>query len=226
MPLSRTYIETARQAGSAVLSGIGRLATLAGGTAMVAGLFTHADTAPAIITTIAAGLGGAFLSPRLQLAHSMKKPITFTIYLLPHGVLVTDLITELAWDTTTGRLTEGLVAAAWTAGVWWLRPGQLAKRVAKHPAPAVETDTTDATAGGSGATAAAGAGVEAAMRVPDDPAGRWWALNAAKTGGVAEGTRVIEARPVEDRRRVAVALAAIELVSPYPTSRSSACPPY
>ncbi|MFF4934265.1 hypothetical protein ACFY2H_36035 [Streptomyces griseofuscus] len=211
MPL-RTYIQTTRRAGSAAISGVGRLATLAGGSAMAAGLFTDAGTLPAILTTIAAGLGGAFLSPRLQLAHTMKKPIVFTIYLAPHTLLVSNLVTELVWDATEGRLVQGGVAALWTAGVWWLRPGRLAKRVAKWPEPVVATETGD-TGGGQDAT---GTEVEVAVGLPDDPAGRWWALNAAKENGVAEGTRVIAVRPIEDRRRVAVALTAIEKGEPVP----------
>ncbi|MCZ0204701.1 hypothetical protein OZK63_04645 [Streptomyces sp. UMAF16] len=209
MPL-RTYIQTTRRAGSVVISGVGRLATLAGGGAMAAGLFTDAGILPAILTTIAAGLGGAFLSPRFQLAHPMKKPIVFTIYLAPHTLLVSNLVTELVWDATEGRLVQGGVAALWTAGVWWLRPGQLAKRVAKWPEPVVETDATEDDQGATGAE------VEVAVDLPDDPAGRWWALNAAKKDGVAEGTRVIAVRAIEDRRRVAVALAAIEKGEPVP----------
>ncbi|MFI9311366.1 hypothetical protein [Streptomyces triculaminicus] len=209
MPL-RTYIQTTRRAGSAAVSGVGRLATLAGGSVMAAGLFTDAGTLPAILTSIAAGLGGAFLSPRFQLAHPMKKPIVFTIYLTPHTVLVSNLVTELVWDATEGRLVQGGVAVLWTAGVWWLRPGRLAKRVAKWPEPAVETDDTEADQDGTGAE------VEVAVEFPDDPAGRWWALNAAKKDGVAEGTRVIGVRAIEDQRRVAVALAAIEKGEPVP----------
>ncbi|MBK3567816.1 hypothetical protein [Streptomyces sp. MBT62] len=220
-----TYIETTRRAGSAVsragsaaVSGVGRLATLAGGGAMAAGLFTDAGTLPAILTTIAAGLGGAFLSPRIQLAHPMKKPIVYAIYLAPHTVLTANLITELAWDATEGRLVQGGVTVLWTAGVWWLRPGRLAKRIAKWPEPVIETDDTEAGQD-------AGAGAEVAIALPDDPAGRWWALNAAKKDGVAEGTRVIAVRAIEDRRRVAVALTAIEKGEPVPdikTKRLSA----
>ncbi|MGV9342869.1 hypothetical protein [Streptomyces sp. NPDC003688] len=212
MPL-RTYIETTCRAGSAaVSSGVGRLATLAGGGAMAAGLFTDAGTLPAILTSIAAGLGGAFLSPRLQLAHPMKKPIVYTIYLAPHTVLLSNLITELVWDETGGRLVQGGVAVLWTAGVWWLRPARLAKRVAKWSEPVVESDDTEAAQDG----AAADAETEVAVVIPDDPAGRWWALNAAKKDGVAAGTRVIAVREIEDRRRVAVALAALEEGEPVP----------
>ena len=214
MPL-RTYIETAaRRAGSAVISGLGRLATLAGGTAMAMGLFTDAGTLPAALTTVAAGLGGAFLSPRLQLAHPKKKSIAYTIYLVPHTVLVCDLITELAWHTPTGQLVEGVVAAAWTAGVWWLRPARLAKRIAKWAKPAAETDAAKDAEAGAGQKA--GTDVELAVEVPADPQGRWWALNAAKKGAVGEGTRVIGSRAIEGGRRVAVALAATVPGEPVP----------
>ncbi|MFI1177856.1 hypothetical protein [Streptomyces melanogenes] len=210
MPL-RTYIATAaRRAGSATVSGVGRLATLAGGSAMAAGLFTDSGTLPTVFTSIAAGLGGAFLSPRLQLAHPLKKPIVCTIYLAPHTVLISTLVTELVWDATEGRLVQGGVAVLWTAGVWWLRPGQLAKRVAKWPEPVAETD------GAEGGQEGPGAEAEVAVPVPDDPEGRWWALNAAKKDGVAEGTRVIGVRAIEGGRRVAVALAAIEKGEPVP----------
>ncbi|MGW1520771.1 hypothetical protein [Streptomyces sp. NPDC002287] len=209
MPL-RTYIDTIRRAGTATVSVIGRLATLAAGGAMTAGLFTDAATLPAILTTISAALAGAFLSPRLQLTHQQKKPIVFTVYLTPHTVLVANLVTELVWDTTEGRLVQGAVAVLWTAGVWWLRPARLAKHVAKWPAPIAEPQDTESEDN------AAGAQAEVVAELPEDPAGRWWALNAAKAGGVAEGTRVIGARPIEDGRRVAVALAAVERGEPVP----------
>ncbi|MEW1551888.1 hypothetical protein [Streptomyces tsukubensis] len=214
MPL-RTYIDTTRRAGSAAVSGIGRLATLAGGSAMAVGLFTDAYTLPAILTTVAAGLGGAFLSPRLQLAHPLKKPITYTIYLAPHTVLAATLTAELVWDAAEGRLVQGGVAVLWTAGVWWLRPARLAKRVAQWPAHDADTDDADAD-GADGAGDEPGAEVATVTELPDDPAERWWALNAAKEGGVAEGTRVIGVRAIEDRRRVAVALAAVEKGEPVP----------
>ncbi|GAA1554070.1 hypothetical protein [Streptomyces globosus] len=209
MPL-RTYIDTIRRAGTATVSGIGRLATLIGGSAMTAGLFTDAATVPAILTTISAGLAGAFLSPSLGLTHPMKRAVILTIYLTPHTVLVANLATELVWDGTGDRLVQGAVAVLWTAGVWWLRPARLAKRVAKWPTPVTEPEVTE------GEENAAGAQVEVVDELPDDPAGRWWALNAAKASGVAEGTRVIGARPIEDGRRVAVALAAIERGEPLP----------
>lgn len=216
MPL-HTYIETTRRTGSAVISGLGRLATFGGGSAMAAGLFTDAGTVPAIITSIAVGIGGAFLSPRLQLAHAMKKPIVYPIYLAPHAVLVSNLVTEFVWDATTGRLVQGGVAVLWTVGVWWLRPAQLAKRVAKWPDPVAETgDTQDQEGDKGGTDAGEVAEVVVPVKLPDDPAGRWWAVNAAKKGGVAEGTRVIAVRQIEDRRRVAVALAAIERGEPVP----------
>ncbi|WP_331735226.1 hypothetical protein OG590_40045 (plasmid) [Streptomyces goshikiensis] len=209
MPL-RTYIDTIRRAGTATVSGVGRLATLAGGGAMTAGLLTDATTVPAILTTISAALAGAFLSPRLGLTHPMKRAVVLTVYLTPHTVLVANLATELVWDAPEGRLVQGVVAVLWTAGVWWLRPARLAKRVAKWPAPVAEPDATE------GQESAAGAEAEVVAELPDDPAGRWWALNAAKAGGVAEGTRVIGARPIEGGRRVAVALAATERGEPVP----------
>ncbi|MEV5982836.1 hypothetical protein [Streptomyces sp. NPDC052114] len=208
--MPRLPLPSPRQAGSAVTSGIGRLATLIGGSAMATGLFTDTATVPAILTTVAAGLGGAFLSPRLRLAHPMKKPITYTLYLLPHSVLASNLAVELVWDSLPGRLVEGGVALVWTSGVWWLRPGRLAKRVAKWPEPVLETDDTEDDQDGTGVEA------EVAVVIPDDPAGRWWALNAAKKDGVAEGTRVIGVRGIEDGRRVAVALGAIEQGEPVP----------
>ncbi|MFK4070517.1 hypothetical protein [Streptomyces sp. NPDC029674] len=209
MPL-RTYIPTIRRAGSATVSGVGRLATLAGGSAMAAGLFTDAGTVPAILTSIAAGLGGAFLSPRLQLAHPLKKPIVFTIYLAPHTVLVANLVTELLWDAAEGRLVQSGVAVLWTAGVWWLRPGQLAKRVAKWPEPEAEVDETrDGDADEKPSN-------EIVVPVPDDPAGRWWALNAAKKGGVAEYTQVLSVRAIEGRRRVAIAIGSLDSDEPVP----------
>ncbi|WP_331762348.1 hypothetical protein OG612_45155 (plasmid) [Streptomyces sp. NBC_01527] len=201
MPL-RTYIDTSRRFGSALVLGVGRLATLAGGAAAGAGLFTDQPILPGLITTIAVGIGGAFLSPRLLTAHPKKRPIATTIYLTPYGSLSAILIAELFATSSEARLIEGGAIALWTAGVWWMRPAALGKRVAKWPdPPAPETDadeTEEAPASGE---------VAVIETVPSDPNAAWWHLNAAKEQGVAPGTKIVAIRQIEDGRRVAVAIA-------------------
>ncbi|TLS45717.1 hypothetical protein FE633_13190 [Streptomyces montanus] len=206
MPL-RTYIDTSRRFGSAFGSafvlGVGRLATLVGGAAAGTGLFTDQPTVPALITTIAAGIGGAFLSPRLLTAHPKKRPIATVIYLTPHSSLSAILIAELVTTSTEARLIEGGALALWTVGVWWLRPAALGKRVAKWPdPPALDPDADD-----EAEDAEAPDGVAVVEKIPDDPAAAWWHLNAAKEDGVAPGTEIVAIRQIEDGRRVAAAIA-------------------
>lgn len=202
MPL-RISIDPSRRFGSAFVLGVGRLATLAGGAAAGAGLFTDQSTLPTLITTIAAGIGGAFLSPRLLIAHPMKRPIATSIYLTPHTFLSSILIAELVATSTEARLIEGGAVALWTVGVWWLRPAALGKRVAKWPDPFVseteaEEEVEDDEVSGD---------VAVVEQVPNDPAAAWWHLNAAKEEGVAPGTEIVAIRQIEDGRRVAAAIA-------------------
>ncbi|MEW2467888.1 hypothetical protein AB0919_23130 [Streptomyces sp. NPDC046994] len=204
MPLPlRTYIDTSRRIGSAFVLGVGRLATLTGSAAAGAGLFTDQPTVPTLITTIAAGIGGALLSPRLLNAHQKKRPIATFIYLTPHGFLSSILIAELIATGPQARLIEGGAVALWTAGVWWMRPAALGKRVAQRPAPpalAFDTDDQAVDAEASGEAAVA-------EKIPSDPAAAWWYLNAAKEGGVAPGTKIVAVRKIEEGRRVAAAIA-------------------
>lgn len=212
MPL-RTYIDTSRRFGSAFVLGVGRLATLAGGAAASAGLFTDQPTLPTLITTIAAGIGGAFLSPRLLTSHPKKRPIATTIYLTPHGSLASILIAELVATSTQARLIEGGAVALWTVGVWWLRPAALGKRVARWPdPPAPETDADE-----EAEDAEASDEVAVVKQVPSDPAAAWWHLNAAKEGGVAPSTEIVAIQQIEDGRRVAAAIASTVHGEPVPT---------
>ncbi|GGP84052.1 hypothetical protein ACWDY7_32235 [Streptomyces calvus] len=194
-------IDTAQRAGSALALGVGRIATIAGAGAAGAGLFIDQPTVPALVTTVALGVGGAFLSPRLVTSHPQKRPIATFLYLTPHGFLSSILIAELVATSTQARLIEGGAVLLWTAGVWWLRPAALGKRVAKwniDPEPEVAEETD----GGEEPSAE----VAVAEDLPDDPAARWWAIHAAKDGGVAPDTTIIGIERIEDGRRVAVAL--------------------
>ena len=212
MPL-RTYIDTSRRFGSAFVLGVGRLATLVGCAAAGAGLFTDQPTVPTLITTIAAGVGGAFLSPRLLTAHPKKRPIATVIYLTPHGFLSAILIAELVATSTQACLIEGGAIALWTAGVWWLRPAALGKRVARWPGPpSLESDADD-----EAEDAEESGEVAVVERVPGDPAAAWWHLKAAKEEGVAPGTEIVAIRQIEDGRRVAAAIASKVHGEPVPT---------
>ncbi|MEU5297992.1 hypothetical protein [Streptomyces umbrinus] len=213
MPLD-TYIDTSRRFSSSLVLGVGRLATLAGSAAAGMGLFTDQLTLPTLLTTVAAGIGGAFLSPRLLTSHPKKRPIATAIYLTPHGFLSSILVAELVATSSEARLIEGGAILLWTTGVWWLRPAALGKRIAKWPAPAPESDdeTDDETA--EAETAGEIAVVE---NVPNDPVGAWWHLKAAKEDGVAPGTRIVAIRKIEDGRRVAAAIASKVHGEPVPT---------
>ncbi|MGP3950969.1 hypothetical protein [Streptomyces sp. 7N604] len=214
MPL-RTYVDTSRRLGSVLVLAVGRLATLAGGVAAGTALFTDQPTVPALITTIAAGIGGAFLSPRLLTAHPKKRPIATVIYLTPHSFLSSILVAELLATSTEARLIEGGAVALWTAGVWWLRPAALGKRVAKWPdPPALEPDADDEA---EFEDDEASDEVTVVKKVPSDPAAAWWHLNAAKEGGVAPDTEIVAIRQIEDGRRVAAAIASKVHGEPVPT---------
>jgi hypothetical protein len=214
MPLD-TYIDTSRRFSSSLVLGVGRLATLAGSAAAGMGLFTDQPTLPTLITTIAAGIGGAFLSPRLLTSHPKKRPIATTIYLTPHGFLSSILVAELVATSTEARWIEGGAILLWTTGVWWLRPAALGKRIAKWPdPPALEAGNESDDETEEAATAGEVAVVE---KVPNDPVGAWWHLNAAKEGGVAPGTRIVAIRRIEGGRRVAVAIASKVHGEPVPT---------
>lgn len=196
-------IEAARRYTSAFLSGLGRMATLVAAGAAGTALFVDGPLIPGsmLAATVAAGLGGTFLSPRMLTAHPKKRPIATTIYLAPHGFLSAILTSELITDSTEATLYEGGALLVWLVGVWWLRPASLGKRVAKWPEPELGLDDQaddDET----------GSEVEVSDPVPDDPAAAWWHLNAAKDKGVAPGTAIIEMRKVEDGRRLAVAIGA------------------
>ncbi|KMS74220.1 hypothetical protein ACM01_14980 [Streptomyces viridochromogenes] len=205
--MSLRIFDTSRRFGSAFVLGVGRLATLAGGAAAGAGLFTDQATVPALVTTIAAGVGGTFLSPRLITAHPKKRPIATVIYLTPHSFLSSILVAELVATSTEARLIEGGALVLWTVGVWWLRPAALGKRVAKWPDP--PTPDSDANADDEVEDEDAEASDEVAVveKIPSDPAAAWWHLKAAKEGGVAPDTEIVAIRQIEDGRRVAAVIA-------------------
>ncbi|MEU6175843.1 hypothetical protein ABZ832_28540 [Streptantibioticus parmotrematis] len=208
-------IDTAQRAGSALALGVGRIATVAGAGAAGIGLFTDQPIAPALVATLALGATGAFLSPRLTSAHTHKRPIATFLYLTPHGLLSSILTAELVATSPHARVIEGGALLLWTAGVWWLRPAALGKRVAQwhhpaEPAPA-EDDVTD-----GGQKAAVEAAVAVAADQPATPPARWWELHAAKDGGAAPDTTIIGIERIEDGRRVAVALGSKTAGEPVP----------
>ncbi|WP_405539181.1 hypothetical protein [Streptomyces antimycoticus] len=180
MPL-RTYIDTAR-------ARIGRVATTAGSAALTAGLFTDAVTLPGLTAAVGTALLGVGFSPRLMAAHEKVKPVAMMVYASPHAGMAAILVAERVASGGVARLMEAGAATAWTAGVWWIRPASLAKRIAK-PWPANEQIQ------------------EAAPAVAQelaDPAARWWAENVAREGGIAPGTRLVATQRIDADRKAAV----------------------
>ncbi|MFC9219739.1 hypothetical protein ACFT8W_02795 [Streptomyces hygroscopicus] len=186
MPL-RTYIDTAR-------ARIGRVATTAGAATLTAGLFTDAVTLPGLTAALGTALLGVAFSPRLMAAHEKVKPIAMMVYASPHAGMAGILVAERVASGGVARLVEAGAVTAWTAGVWWLRPVSLAKRIAK-PWPAAE-QVQEA--------------VPAVVQAPADPAARWWAEHVAREGGIAPGTQLIATRRLDADRTAAVIAAATQ----------------
>lgn len=195
MPL-RTYIDTVR-------GRIGRVATAAGAATLTAGLFTDAVTQPSLTVALGAALLGVGFSPRLMAAHEKVKPVAMMVYASPHAGMAGILVAERVASGDVARLVEAGAVAAWTAGVWWLRPASLAKRIARAR-PAAEAITQP--------QEAAPAAVD---QVPTDPAARWWAENVAREGGIAPGTCVIATQRI-DADRTAAVIAATNPGEPVP----------
>ncbi|MFD8463297.1 hypothetical protein [Streptomyces antimycoticus] len=183
MPL-RTYIDTAR-------ARIGRVATTAGAVTLTAGLFTDAVTLPGLTAALGAALLGVGFSPRLIAAHDKARPIAMMVYASPHAGMAGILVAEHVASGGVARLVEAGAVTAWTAGVWWIRPASLAKRIAK-PWPSDET-----TEGQPQETAPA-------VQELADPAARWWAENAAREGGIAPDTRLVATKRIDADRKAAV----------------------
>ncbi|KUL64779.1 hypothetical protein ADL28_08830 [Streptomyces violaceusniger] len=182
MPL-RTYIDTAR-------ARIGRVATTAGSAALTAGLFTDAVTLPGLTAALGAALLGVGFSPRLIAAPEKVKPIAMMVYASPHAGMAGILVAERVASGGVARLVEAGAVTAWTAGVWWIRPASLAKRIAK-PWPADEaTEQPQETS--------------PAVQEVADPAARWWAENVAREGGIAPGTRLVATQRIDADRKAAV----------------------
>ncbi|GAA1131393.1 hypothetical protein [Streptomyces javensis] len=180
MPL-RTYIDTAR-------ARIGRVATTAGAATLTAGLFTDAVTLPGLTAALGAALLGVGFSPRLMAAHDKVKPIAMMVYASPHAGMAGILVAERVASGGVARLVEAGAVTAWTAGVWWIRPALLAKRIAK-PWPATEQHQEAA---------------PAVVQELADPAARWWAENVAREGGIAPGTRLVATQRIDADRKAAV----------------------
>ncbi|MEU8870282.1 hypothetical protein AB0D24_03805 [Streptomyces javensis] len=177
----RTYIDTAR-------SRIGRVATTAGAAALTAGLFTDAVTLPVLTAAVGAALLGLGFSPRLIAAHDKVRPVAMMVYASPHAGMAAILVAERVASGGVARLVEAGAVTAWTAGVWWIRPASLAKRIAK-PWPANEQIQEAA---------------PAVVQELADPAARWWAENAAREGGIAPGTRLVATQRIDADRKAAV----------------------
>ncbi|WP_431771930.1 hypothetical protein [Streptomyces cucumeris] len=182
MPL-RTYIDIARDR-------IGRVATAAGAATLTAGLFMDAVTLPGMTAAVGAALLGAGFSPRLLAAHQRVRAIAMMVYASPHAGMAGILVAERVTSGGVARLVEAGTVAAWTAGVWWIRPALLAKRIAQ-PWPSDEQHQEVVPA-------------VVADQVPADPAARWWAENVAREGGIAPDTCVIATRRIDAGRSAAV----------------------
>lgn len=152
-----------------VRSATGRLATLAGGTAAAAGLFSGDHTGASLLATAAlscVGLG----TLRLWKPDGHQKATASVLYLMPGTGLAALLLAErivpgIHWS-------EALALATWTVGTWVARPARIGRRLLSPPP----------------STAPAPVEEPEPRVVSDHPAARWWAVNAAISGGVAPGT--------------------------------------
>lgn len=169
-PEQREAWQAARRTVDVVRDRTGRVATVAGAAGAVTviaapGTWWQVLAATAALT--AAGTGVL----RLQMPHAGHQKATATALYAAPGVglgvlLIAERITAgAAWSGTLAM--QLLAAAAWTAGVWLLRPGRVARRMATPPPP----------------RPAAPAGT---VPADDHPAAVWWAEHVA--GGVAPGT--------------------------------------
>ncbi|MDW6061346.1 hypothetical protein SAZ11_29180 [Streptomyces sp. FXJ1.4098] len=122
-------------------------------------------------------------------AHQKVKPVAMMVYASPHAGMAGVLVAERLASGDVARLVEGGAVAAWTAGVWWIRPASLAKRIARaRPAEDQPQETAPAVVD----------------QVPTDPAARWWAENVAREDGIAPGTCVIATQRIDADRTAAV----------------------
>lgn len=155
----------------------GRAGTVAGAAALTAALFTPQalpTTAPWIIGATAAGIATTIRPWRSHIPGLLP-----TLYAIPSTVLLGEMIAFQAVDGV--HLAEVTAAAAWTTGVWWLRPARLATDLAQKatPPPATEVVIPDATA--IDLTKAG---------TPEDRLAAFWQQHLAHDNGAAPGTHL------------------------------------
>ncbi|MFF4120126.1 hypothetical protein ACFY0P_42735 [Streptomyces sp. NPDC001714] len=165
LPL-RTYIAVVRDRA-------GRVATLAGSAALTCGLFTGEFTGPTTLATLTATGTGLVFATAFSLAHRFVKVTARALYVAPGTSLLATLAAERI--IPGAHWGEALAVAAWTAGVWFLRPARLARTLlGREPAPVTAVPAV----------------VDA---VDAHPLSQWWAQRVAVQGGIAPGTRLMAA---------------------------------
>lgn len=161
-------LRKARRRADVASSATGRLATLAGGTAAAAGMFTGDFTGASLLATAALSCIGVG-TLRLWKPDGLQRAAATGMYLVPGASLAVLLVGErlipgIHWS-------EALALALWTVGTWVVRPARVARRLLSPPV----VQSTDV------------APVEAEV-VDGHPAARWWAQNVAVEKGAAPGT--------------------------------------
>lgn len=152
-----------------VRSGTGRVATLAGGAAAAAGLFSGDVTGASLLATAAVSCVGVG-SLRLWKADSHQRATATVLYLVP-GVSLAALLVAERWIPGIHPV-EALGLMAWTVGTWVARPARVARHLLSPPpsrALAVVQEPKP-------------------QVVCDHPVALWWARNVAVKDGAGPGT--------------------------------------
>lgn len=168
----------------------GRIATVAGSAVLTGGLLTDSVIAPGIAASVVtAGLGLA-TSIKILRTPGAIRTVAITVYAAPHAGAGAVLVGEaLAPDSGPSLLAQTACVALWTASTWWIRPGQLARRLATEAEAqeVADANSLDETA-------------VVVLDVPDEPlspAARWWAQDIAERG-IAPGTVLLEHQRLSD----------------------------
>lgn len=161
-------LRRAQRRADVVRSATGRIATLAGGAAAAAGMFTATFTGASLLATAALSCIGVG-ALRLWKADGLQRAAATAMYLVPGASLAALLIGErivpgIHWS-------EALALATWTVGTWVVRPARIARQLLSPPVvPSADVAPAEPEV------------------VSGHPAARWWAQIAAVEGGTAPDT--------------------------------------
>jgi hypothetical protein len=162
---------------------VGRLATLAGATALTAGAFMPDPFPFTGLAAIGTAAGGALWA--LTVPPGRVRDTALALYLAPS--------ITMGAIATAERVIHGphwwqlLADAAWAVAVWWLRPARTARVLAGRE-PRLTEEAIRA-AREAAAQAAGQGGVQ-------HPMADWWAQRVAIEGGVAPGTALVDVEQI------------------------------